>query len=119
MKVQYTYQIPVEGDKLDYTFKEGVVTVYLKRDGEEYTETFDFSSFPDGHLELYDEEGKETVKHSLPIPVLLGAKRVEGVLHVELLKWIDSFDGIDSRISEWLDVTEGLEEETNGKDDMD
>lgn len=56
--------------------EEGEVTFIVT---EEHTDTFDFMDMPDGKL----EESTST----LPVNPLLSAERIDGVLHVTLLKY--------------------------------
>lgn len=91
MKIKYSPQR--NDDLLEYEIKGEVITATLKlgheeitEEGEvtfitdeEYTDTFDFTDMPDGKL----EESTST----LPVDPLLSAERIDGVLHVTLLKY--------------------------------
>jgi hypothetical protein len=71
--------------RISYQIAGEVVTATLDT-GE--TDTFDFSALPDGRA--------EEVSTSLPVQPIVSAERVNGVLHLELLKFI----GLDASEAE-------------------
>ncbi|MGX8233944.1 hypothetical protein [Bacillus subtilis] len=114
MKILLSPQVPVNPiDKITYAFEEDVIRVTMP-DGK--TDTFDFTGLPDGELEL---GGVETVLEPNP---LLSAKKVEGVLYVELLNYIGLDATEEEKFPEWFeptkyDVSENVEE-PEGWDDF-
>ena len=106
MRILFTPQIPLDGDSIKYTFDGDIIDVKVTYQGMIYRDTFDFSNVPDGEMKMYDENGNEAVQTELPISVLLGAKRVNGELKVELLNWIDSDASEEERFPKWVDSSE-------------
>lgn len=117
----------VSNNTTEYTFETNKITVKIIYNSKEYTDAFDFSEFPDGELSIYDEDGNNTIETELPVNILLGAKRVDGILTVELLHWIDIHEEREhilfpeeiehTEYEEWL--TRGLEEaNTDGEDGL-
>lgn len=98
MKIKFIQQIPIEGNSIEYAFNEDkdVINVKVVYQDKVYQDTFDFSSFSNGELEMYDENGEEAVQTNLPIQVLLGAKRTLGKLEVELLEWVTVEEEVES-----------------------
>jgi hypothetical protein len=100
MMVLYSPQ--VSDSQIEYSFSGEVITVKL--DG--ITDTFDFSEFGEGTLQLYSNEPpfEPLFITSLPLMPILSARRENGVLQVELLKFIseDSPDG--DKYPEWTEV---------------
>lgn len=103
MRVLFTPQIPLDGDSIEYTFDEDIIHAKAIYQGRVYRDSFDFKGLPDGELKMYDENGNETIQTELPISVLLGAKRVNGELRVELLNWISSDASEEERFPNWID----------------
>ena len=62
-------------------------------------DTFDFSGLPDGELNM-----EELIETTLPVCPIISAKRVDGVLHLELLNWIDSDAPYESRFPAWVEL---------------
>jgi hypothetical protein len=83
----------VRSDKfIDYTFVNEVITV----DMEEGRDTFDFSSMPDGLA--------EEINTILPYSPILRAERIDGVLSVELIKYVGPDATEQERFPEWMEV---------------
>lgn len=87
MEIKYS---PVFGNrKIEYELKEE--TIIASVDGK--TDTFDFSSLPDGKL--------EEIKTTLPINPICNAARVNGNLRVELINYIDEEATYEERFPDW------------------
>lgn len=93
---------------MDYQFNGDVITATLKEPtGEidakgnevfnETSETFDFSAMPDG-------EATEIIPETLPIKPIKKAKRVAGVLEVELLHYHGPNATEAERYPDWMEV---------------
>ena len=54
------------------------------------SDTFDFSEMPNGKLQLWDDEGNNMIETTLDEVPILGAKKEDGILTVEILFSIDS-----------------------------
>jgi len=100
MMVLYSPQ--VSDSQIEYSFSGEVITVKL--DG--ITDTFDFSEFGEGTLQLYSNEPpfEPLFITSLPLMPILSAKRENGVLFVELLKFIDDSATEEDRFPNWQEV---------------
>ena len=61
--------------------------------------TFDFSALPDGELHM-----EEPIETNLPVCPIISAKRVDGILHLELLNWIGHNAPYESRFPEWVEL---------------
>lgn len=90
----------VSGERIRYSFMRETITVRYR--GE--MDTFDFTDMPDGELTLYDNEGNDLIETSLEINPILSAKRVDGVLYVELLNFIGVDATEEECFPEWIDV---------------
>lgn len=73
-------------DKIWYEIKEDRVTATING----ISDTFDFTSMPNGKLQLYGSEGESMIETVLDEVPILGAERTDGVLTVKLLFSIDS-----------------------------
>lgn len=90
MRVLYS---PVRSDKtINYSFLNEVITV----DMEEGRDTFDFSAMPNGIA--------ENITTILPFNPILRAERADGVLSVELIKYIGPDATELERFPEWMEV---------------
>ena len=88
------YLIPqFSPNSLTYSFRGDAITVDM--DGNK--DTFDFTGMPDGELELDDIE--TTLEHN-PI---MSAKKIDGILSVELLNWLDRDATVEEKFPEWMD----------------
>ena len=98
MRVLFSPQVPaVEGQRIHYTFGNDVITAEI--DGQ--TDTFDFSEMPDG--EAVD------IETTLPVNPIISARRINGVLEVVLLNWIEPDAPESERFPDWIEV--GKEED--------
>jgi hypothetical protein len=90
LKVLYS---PVRSDKfIGYSFIGEIITV----DMEEGRDTFDFSGMPNGKA--------ENITTILPFNPILWAERKDGVLSVELIKYIGPDATDQERFPEWMEV---------------
>lgn len=81
---------PVRGDQpIDYDIGKDVVTATIGN----VTDTFDFSSMPDGKA--------EGIQSTLPINPVVSAERVEGMLSVELINYIGKAATEEERFPDW------------------
>ena len=69
--------------RFSYTFSAGTITAtYTAEGAEPITDTFDFSALPDGEAQV------ELIETVLPENPIRSAKRINGELHVELLRYV-------------------------------
>lgn len=102
LKILFSPQVH-ETDRFIYEFGDQAIKVELN--GK--TDTFDFSGFPDGVLQLEDQETEEElVETELEINPLLSAKKENGILYVELLNFIGLDATEEECFPEWIDHTE-------------
>ncbi len=85
--------------QIEYSFSGEIVTVKIDNEENSCADTFDFSGLPDGELDK--EREVETV---LPVCPIIFSKRVDGVLHLELLNWIGRDAPYESRFPEWVEL---------------
>ena len=101
MKVLFSPQVR-ENERIIYEFEENII----KATHRGITDTFDFTSFPDGELQLYDEETEEElIETELENPIR-SARKENGVLHVKLMNYIGFDATYEERFPEWIDHTE-------------
>lgn len=90
MKVLYS---PVRSDKtINYSFAGEIITV----DMEEGRDTFDFTAMPDGVA--------QEITTTLPFNPILRAERKDGILSVELIKYIGPDATELERFPDWMEV---------------
>jgi hypothetical protein len=90
LKVLYS---PVRSDKfIGYSFAGEIITC----DMEEGRDTFDFSGMPNGIA--------ENITTILPFNPILRAERKDGILSVELIKYIGPDATEQERFPEWMEV---------------
>lgn len=94
MRVLYTPQVGLSGNNFVYVFNGDSITVTF--DG--VTDTFDFSGFPDGEVDL------ESIETILPIQPISYASREGGVLSVKLLNFISDDATGNEKFPEWVVV---------------
>lgn len=102
MKILFT---PVLSDagRINYRFEEDTVIATFNG----VSDTFDFSDFPDGKLQLLDEEiGEELIETTLEIQPIREAEIKDGVLYVKLLNYIGHEATEEERFPDWIDHTE-------------
>lgn len=97
MKILYIPQ--VSDRKLTYEFNNDVVTATLNG----VTDTFDFSGMPNGVADSIESE-------SFDFNPIISAKRVDDILHVEVLNFIGDYASYEERFPEWFEV------KSDGKD---
>lgn len=86
-------------EQITYTFRGESVTALIGDAEDAIEDTFDFTGLPDGELDR--EREVETV---LPVCPIIFSKRVDGVLHLELLNWIGRDAPYGSRFPEWVEL---------------
>jgi len=86
-----TYEF--DGNKITTTYTE------LNGDTDPITDTFDFTALPDG------EANVDAIETALPINPIRSAKRVDGVLYVELLHYVGSNASVEEWCPEWQEVS--------------
>ena len=69
------------------------------------SDTFDFTGLPDGELIMEDlETGEELVTTDLPFNPIIRAFKEDGVLHVELMNFLDLHETDESKLfTDWVD----------------
>ena len=94
MQILYSPCVVFDNRKINYTFENDVITATYK----DLTDTFDFSGFPNGVLNIV------TIETDLEVQPILSAKRENGILHVELLNFIGEDATEEERFPEWMEV---------------
>ena len=94
MRILMSPQVMLEDQRFDFVFSGESITATF--DGE--TDTFDFSGLPDGEVDF------SKIETMLPINPILIARRVDGVLSVELLNFISEDASELERFPEWIEV---------------
>ena len=85
--------------KFEYEIVGEVIVATLSVVGSDtISDTFDFTAFPDGELDVV------TVSTSLPVPPILSANRIDGHLSVELLNYVDDSSTNADKYPEWVVV---------------
>lgn len=100
MMVLYSPQ--VSDKEIIYSFDGDVITATI--DG--ITDTFDFTGMPDGQLQLYGSKPpfEPLFITSLPLMPILSAKRENGVLQVEILRFIGADADENEKYPQWQEV---------------
>jgi hypothetical protein len=65
---------------------------------------FDFSDLPNGEIDRGGKDNSKEIETVLPVNPVISAKRVDGILHLELLNWINSNAPYESRFPEWVEL---------------
>ena len=94
MRILMSPQVMLEDQRFDFVFSGESITATF--DGE--TDTFDFSGLPDGEVDF------SKIETMLPYSPILIARRVDGVLSVELLNFISEDASDAERFPEWIEV---------------
>ena len=94
MRILMSPQVMLEDQRFDFVFSGESISATF--DGE--TDTFDFSGLPDGEVDF------SKIETTLPINPILIARRVDGVLSVELLNFISEDASELERFPEWIEV---------------
>ena len=90
------YFVPQRSDnQIEYSFCGETVTARIG----EAENTFDFSALPDGELNI-----EESIETTLPVCPIISAKRVDGILHLELLNWLGPNAPYESRFPDWIEL---------------
>ena len=82
-------------NQIEYSFNGEAVTARIGT----VKDTFDFSTLPDGELNI-----EESIETTLPVCPIISAKRVDGILHLELLNWLGPNAPYESRFPEWVEL---------------
>lgn len=111
MRIKLLNQLRTYDDSVRYEFEEDMITVHMTlEDNKTVTDTFDFKGLSDGSLPMYllGKEGEfvDTIQTDLPLNPIHSAEKIDGVLKVELLHWVDELKELES---DWLSVEEYLE----------
>lgn len=93
IKVYFSPQ--VSDRKIEYGFNGETLTVKIG----DTEDVFDLSSLPDGELDR-----EEPIESTLPVNPIISARRIDGILHLELLNWIESNAPYESRFPEWCEL---------------
>ena len=94
MKIRYSPCVSFDEKNFTYVFDGEKIEVAF--DG--VSEIFDFEGFPDGEM---DSSLVETVLKHNPI---ISAKKVDGILSVELLNFISEDATEEEKFPEWIEV---------------
>ena len=94
MRILMSPQVMLEDQRFDFVFSGESISATF--DGE--TDTFDFSGLPDGEVDF------SKIETILPHNPILIARRVDGVLSVELLNFISEDASDAERFPEWIEV---------------
>ena len=90
------YFSPQRADnQIEYSFCGEAVTARIG----EAENTFDFSALPDGELNI-----EESIETTLPVCPIISAKRIDGILHLELLNWLGPDAPYESRFPDWVEL---------------
>lgn len=98
MKVLYSPQIN-EDDTLEYVFDGDKITVTYN--GE--VDVFDFTGMPDGKANSYDRKS-QTIISTLPFCPVIDATKENGVLSVQLVKFIPMDAPQEDLFPDWIEV---------------
>lgn len=100
MMVLYSPQ--VSDKEIIYSFDGDKITATI----EGITDTFDFSEFGDGTLQLYNNEPpfEPLFITSLSLMPILSAKRENGVLQAEILRFIGADADENEKYPQWQEV---------------
>lgn len=83
----------MSGQKIFYTFEKDKVIAEL--DGK--VDTFDFNGMPDGKADSIESD-------TLGFSPIISAERVDNILHLVLLNFIDSNATDREKFPEWIEV---------------
>lgn len=94
MRILMSPQVMFEDKRFDFTFLGDTITATF--DGE--TDTYDFSGLPDGEVDF------SMIETTLSYNPIIIARRVDGVLSVELLNFISEDASEFDKFPEWIEV---------------
>ena len=84
MRILFSPQVR-DSNKIWYEIEHQKITITIN----DVSDTFDFTDMPNGKLQLWDDEGNNMIETTLDEVPILGAKKEDGVLTVEILFSID------------------------------
>jgi hypothetical protein len=94
MMILFVDQVGVENWYINYQFNND--TIIVNYNG--ISDVFDFSKFTeDGELDIFN------VVTELPTNPIISARREDGILYVELLRFISEFE-VQEEFSNWIEV---------------
>ena len=92
------YFSPQRSDRqIEYSLNGEAVTARIGT----VKDTFDFSGLPDGELDRREDTQIKTI---LPVNPVISAKRIDGILYLELLNWIGPDAPHESRFPEVVEL---------------
>ena len=94
MRIYKSPQVRDDGKRLVFEFSGEMIIVSLGG----LHDIFDFTLLPDGETDI------STVETILPFNPIISAKRVDGVLSVEILNFISEDASIEEKFPEWEEV---------------
>ena len=94
MKIYKSPQVGTNDSRFEFSFSGEIITATF--DG--ITDIFDFSGLPDGEVDF------SKIETTLPYNPILIARRVDGILSVELLNFISEDASELERFPEWIEV---------------
>ena len=94
MRILMSPQVMLEDKRFDFVFSGESITATF--DGE--TDTFDFSGLPDGEVDF------SKIETTLAYNPIIIARRVDGILSVELLNFISEDASELEKFPEWVEV---------------
>lgn len=101
MRYKYIPMRPagINEPRFGYTFAGDIITAtYTAQNSEPVTDTFDFSQMPNGEANI------DAIETILPENPIRSAKRINGVLHVELLYYHGPNATYEERFPKWQEV---------------
>lgn len=104
IKVYFSPQVSER--QIEYLFNGEAITARI----DNAEDTFDFTFLPDGELNIEEE-----IETTLPVCPVISAKRVNGILHLELLNWLGKDAPYESRFPNWVELP--LPEKVGNGDD--
>ena len=93
IKVYFSPQVSER--QIEYSFYGETLTAKIG----DTEDIFDFSTLPDGELDR-----GQPIETALPVCPIISVKRVDGILHLELLNRIGSDAPYESRFPEWCEL---------------
>ena len=94
MRIYKSPQVGVDEKRFEFEFSGEMIVATL--DG--VSEIFDFEGFPDGEMDSF------LVETALKYNPLISAKKVDGILSVELLNFISEDATEEEKFPEWIEV---------------
>ena len=94
MRILMIPQVMLEDQRFDFVFSGESITATFDGDSD----TYDFSGLPDGEVDF------SRIETTLAYNPILIARRVDGVLSVELLNFISEDASELERFPEWIEV---------------